>query len=910
MNDDCHLNVDAMAERFGQVESEKQPTANNDRPKVTCLDTLMETLVHCELPRRISGESNQSASNKFVVNCTGTVANSKRRCVVCKGLATGYHYGVASCEACKAFFKRSVQKKLTYLCLEKRQCEVSHGNRRTCQACRYTKCIKAGMLVDGVRKNRSKGGRQEYRRKPDEKDFSPSTSGKKRKYKIALEFSKRLLEIEPEALKISVADDLKACFCSGDKTKYVTGMQILAELADRALLTTVRWAKKIPDFDKLCLSDQMALLSNSWMEILLLNVIYRNAVLPAPSEGGGIVVLANGLKVYREDIGQGKSSPLIFEQIMNLVDRMRPLRLSKAVIVILKVMVLFNAGPSLSNRLPLKSHKELLEMHATVHDALHYRIQQEHSGNARLVYHLMMILPLIKDTALTITSLIWGGFFRERVPMQQLLKEVLQPILQAGERNCPATVSPAHHDDRAETSSAVPGRPSDTSIYERHFVDNSEPREAGYPRSQLSPDSFVPKLCLNEKSVIGGKDSDAAALPRRLCAVCEGFATGYHYGVASCEACKAFFKRTVQRNLCYSCSEDGRCDVFHGKRRTCQACRYDKCIQVGMMVSGVRLNRTKGGRQEYRRRPDELGFTSVNSGKNQRRARDEMSDFCKTLLEIEPGVLHIILPDASSDGLDQYHAAGGRPPIQKLWMERLAEAADRALTNTVQWAKKVPGFDKLCLNDQMALLCNSWMEILLANVIYRSTQIPPYGDNSTMIYFADGFVVTKEMCHGTRRAPLIYSQIVNIVERLRELNISRVIMVLLKAAILLNSGPSLANRISLQSPREVRQLQETVYTELHYRINQEHPGDSRLVYHLLMILPLIKDVAVTVASLVWIEFNQEHVFMQELLNAMVRPIIQTKSHQVVPCCCNHEGCKDHIEKYSGRVYEDGTEDDT
>lgn len=61
-----------------------------------------------------------------------------------------------------------------------------------------------------------------------------------------------------------------------------------------------------------------------------------------------------------------------------------------------------------------------------------------------------------------------------------------------------------------------------------------------------------------------------------FCAVCHDYASGYHYGVWSCEGCKAFFKRSIQgeenrawsRSGLQSCrKEETRCCLGFGVRR-------------------------------------------------------------------------------------------------------------------------------------------------------------------------------------------------------------------------------------------------------------------------------------------------------------------------------------------------------
>ncbi|KAI4465265.1 nuclear hormone receptor [Holotrichia oblita] len=76
-----------------------------------------------------------------------------------------------------------------------------------------------------------------------------------------------------------------------------------------------------------------------------------------------------------------------------------------------------------------------------------------------------------------------------------------------------------------------------------------------------------------------------------LCKVCGDKASGKHYGVASCDGCRGFFKRSIRRNLEYVCKENGRCIVDVTRRNQCQACRFRKCLQVNMKRDAVQHER-------------------------------------------------------------------------------------------------------------------------------------------------------------------------------------------------------------------------------------------------------------------------------------------------------------------------------
>ncbi|CAP22540.1 Protein CBG01248 [Caenorhabditis briggsae] len=74
-----------------------------------------------------------------------------------------------------------------------------------------------------------------------------------------------------------------------------------------------------------------------------------------------------------------------------------------------------------------------------------------------------------------------------------------------------------------------------------------------------------------------------------LCEVCDQPAFGKHFGVLSCRACAAFFRRSGNWLKQKKCDKEN-CKIFEESYK-CKICRLKKCYKVGMDVSKFQKNR-------------------------------------------------------------------------------------------------------------------------------------------------------------------------------------------------------------------------------------------------------------------------------------------------------------------------------
>ena len=112
------------------------------------------------------------------------------------------------------------------------------------------------------------------------------------------------------------------------------------------------------------------------------------------------------------------------------------------------------------------------------------------------------------------------------------------------------------------------------------------PQPVGPPQTPAAPQQ-PPVTTTPSTTTSTNSGSPDAKTSHIECVVCGDKSSGKHYGQFTCEGCKSFFKRSVRRNLTYTCRGNRSCPIDQHHRNQCQYCRLKKCLKMGMRREGT-----------------------------------------------------------------------------------------------------------------------------------------------------------------------------------------------------------------------------------------------------------------------------------------------------------------------------------
>lgn len=239
---------------------------------------------------------------------------------------------------------------------------------------------------------------------------------------------------------------------------------------------------------------------------------------------------------------------------------------------------------------------------------------------------------------------------------------------------------------------------------------------------------------------------------RRVCQVCGDDASGCHYGAVTCGSCKVFFKRAAAGKQNHLCASRNDCTIDKLRRKNCASCRLKRCFMSGMSLKGRRLKgvgQTRNGEEEpsgsanWGERGERAGRKDLEPGSSVV-SRPQNGSSPSSTLSIPPSlrsclsllsVLQTIEPAVVNAGHDP-----AQPDSSASLLTSLNELGERQLVTVVRWAKAIPGFRDLHVDDQMTVIQLSWMNVMVFALGWRSYTLT----NGNMLYFAPDLVFNDQ----------------------------------------------------------------------------------------------------------------------------------------------------------------------
>uniref|UniRef100_A0A4W5NHS6 Retinoic acid receptor beta n=1 Tax=Hucho hucho TaxID=62062 RepID=A0A4W5NHS6_9TELE len=313
------------------------------------------------------------------------------------------------------------------------------------------------------------------------------------------------------------------------------------------------------------------------------------------------------------------------------------------------------------------------------------------------------------------------------------------------------------------------------------------------------------------------------------CFVCQDKSSGYHYGVSACEGCKGFFRRSVQKNMVYTCHRDNNCIINKITRNRCQYCRLQRCFAAGMSKECVahKGNHTRAVRNDRSKRKEKKEtpkMTIIETYELTAELGCVVEKICRAHRETFPSLCQLgkYTTNSSSDTRIQLDLG--------LW-DKFSELATKCIIKVVEFAKRVPGFTGLTITDQITLLKAACLDILILRICTRYTP-----DQDTMT-FSDGLTLTRTQIHNAGFGPLT-DQVFTFAGQLLPLEMDDTESGLL-SAICLVSG----DRQDLEEPSKVEVLQEPLLEALKIYSRKRRPSMPLMFPKVLMKITDLRSIS-------------------------------------------------------------------
>ncbi|XP_017076833.1 steroid receptor seven-up, isoforms B/C isoform X2 [Drosophila eugracilis] len=355
--------------------------------------------------------SSQANSSHSQSSNSGSQIDSKQNieCVVCGDKSSGKHYGQFTCEGCKSFFKRSVRRNLTYSCRGSRNCPIDQHHRNQCQYCRLKKCLKMGMRREAVQRGRVP-------------PTQPGLAGMHGQYQIAngdpmgiagfnghsylSSYISLLLRAEPYP-----TSRYGQCM----QPNNIMGIDNICELAARLLFSAVEWAKNIPFFPELQVTDQVALLRLVWSELFVLNASQCSMPLhvapllaaaglhASPMAADRVVAFMDHIRIFQEQ-----------------VEKLKALHVDSAEYSCLKAIVLFTTDAcGLSDVTHIESLQEKSQCALEEYCRTQYPNQPTRFGK------LLLRLPSLRTVSSQVIEQLFFVRLVGKTPIETLIRDML-----------------------------------------------------------------------------------------------------------------------------------------------------------------------------------------------------------------------------------------------------------------------------------------------------------------------------------------------------------------------------------------------------------------------------------------------------------------------------------------------------